>query len=91
MLTDVDGTNYKSTTTKLTVSTFLPADTLCGWLLHLPQRHFFDFSLGRMHREGIISSDPKVGSVKHGLTSNGRSQARVAATALIEVVSIKQQ
>ncbi|CBJ29761.1 conserved unknown protein [Ectocarpus siliculosus] len=36
--------------------------------------------------EGIISSNPKVGSVKHGLTSNGRSQARVAATALIEAV-----
>ncbi|CAN0370664.1 unnamed protein product, partial [Scytosiphon promiscuus] len=36
--------------------------------------------------EGIISSDPEVGSVKHGLTTNGRTQARVAATALIEVV-----
>eukprot|EP00752_Nemacystus_decipiens_P006707 g6030.t1 len=36
--------------------------------------------------EGVISSNPKVGAVKHGLTSNGRSQARVAATALIEVV-----
>ncbi|CAM9236263.1 unnamed protein product [Ectocarpus sp. 12 AP-2014] len=36
--------------------------------------------------EGIISSNPKVGSVKHGLTSNGRSQARVSATALIEAV-----
>lgn len=39
-----------------------------------------------VRREGIISSDPKVGAVKHGLTSNGRSQARIAATALIEVV-----
>lgn len=37
-------------------------------------------------REGIISSDPEIGSVKHGLTQNGRTQARVAATALIEVV-----
>lgn len=38
-------------------------------------------------REGIISSDPTIGAVNHGLTSNGRAQARAAATALIEVVS----
>ncbi|CAM9243483.1 unnamed protein product [Laminaria digitata] len=36
--------------------------------------------------EGIISSDPQIGAVSHGLTSNGRAQARAAATALIEVV-----
>lgn len=52
----------------------------------IAQRQVFAFSPGRIRREGIISSDPKVGAVKHGLTSNGRSQARVAATALIEVV-----
>ncbi|CAN0292613.1 unnamed protein product [Ascophyllum nodosum] len=36
--------------------------------------------------EGIISSNPDVGAAKHGLTSNGRAQARAAATALIELV-----
>jgi hypothetical protein len=35
--------------------------------------------------EGIISSNPDVGTVTHGLTTSGRVQARVAATQVIEV------
>jgi len=36
--------------------------------------------------EGIISSDPAVGTIKHGLTLDGRLQARRAATRLIDMV-----
>jgi len=36
--------------------------------------------------QGIISSDPLVGSTSHGLTSSGRVQARRAATSIIESV-----
>lgn len=36
--------------------------------------------------EGIISSDPAVGTVKHGLTMEGRLQARRAATRLLDMV-----
>ncbi|CAM9586133.1 unnamed protein product, partial [Choristocarpus tenellus] len=36
--------------------------------------------------EGIISSNPAVGTVSHGLTTGGRAQARAAATSLIELV-----
>jgi broad specificity phosphatase PhoE len=35
--------------------------------------------------EGIISSDPAIGTTKHGLTISGRVQARKAATSLLEV------
>jgi broad specificity phosphatase PhoE len=38
--------------------------------------------------EGIISSDPVGGTIKHGLTASGRAQARAAATQLIEVCCI---
>lgn len=36
--------------------------------------------------EGIISSDPAVGTVRHGLTADGRLQARRAATRLLDLV-----
>ncbi|CAM9180077.1 unnamed protein product [Chrysoparadoxa australica] len=36
--------------------------------------------------EGIISSDPAIGTTIHGLTSSGKAQARSAATGLIESV-----
>lgn len=36
--------------------------------------------------EGIISSDPFVGSLKHGLTDLGRTQARGAALPLINLI-----
>lgn len=36
--------------------------------------------------QGIISSDPVIGSTIHGLTSSGKLQARRAATSLIELV-----
>lgn len=36
--------------------------------------------------EGVISSDPAVGTVRHGLTVEGRLQARRAATQLIDAV-----
>ncbi|KAJ1633834.1 histidine phosphatase superfamily [Pavlovales sp. CCMP2436] len=36
--------------------------------------------------EGIISSSPEVGTVTHGLTAEGRLQARRAATALVDIV-----
>ena len=36
--------------------------------------------------QGIISSDPVVGTLKHGLTASGVIQARRAATAIIEKV-----
>ena len=39
------------------------------------------------YREGVISSNPAVGTVEHGLTELGRVQARAAATSLIEAVS----
>lgn len=39
-----------------------------------------------MIREGVISSNPETGAAMHGLTSNGRAQARAAATSLIEQV-----
>ncbi|CAM9533859.1 unnamed protein product, partial [Phaeothamnion confervicola] len=35
--------------------------------------------------EGIISSDPAIGTVRHGLTANGRAQARAAATRLLDL------
>jgi broad specificity phosphatase PhoE len=38
--------------------------------------------------EGIISSDPIGGTIRHGLTASGRAQARAAATQLIEVCCI---
>ena len=37
--------------------------------------------------EGIISSDPFIGTTKHGLTKTGIIQARRAAISLIEVIS----
>lgn len=40
--------------------------------------------------EGIISSDPAVGTVKHGLTVEGRLQARRAATRLVDLVGRDQ-
>jgi|EP00908_Phaeocystis_cordata_P017056 broad specificity phosphatase PhoE len=36
--------------------------------------------------EGVISSDPAVGTTRHGLTAEGRLQARRAATKLLDVV-----
>lgn len=36
--------------------------------------------------EGVISSNPDVGTVRHGLTSEGRLQARRAATRLVDLV-----
>lgn len=36
--------------------------------------------------EGVISSAPEVGTTKHGLTANGRVQARRAATRLIDLI-----
>ncbi|CAN0153350.1 unnamed protein product, partial [Discosporangium mesarthrocarpum] len=36
--------------------------------------------------EGIISSNPAIGTVGHGLTVDGSAQARAAATSLIELV-----
>eukprot|EP00953_Heterococcus_sp_UTEX-ZZ885_P026932 14505-Heterococcus_DN1.PRE.2 len=36
--------------------------------------------------EGIISSDPIGGTIRHGLTASGRAQARAAATQLIEAI-----
>lgn len=36
--------------------------------------------------EGVISSDPAVGTVRHQLTTEGRLQARRAATRLLDVV-----
>jgi len=35
---------------------------------------------------GVISSDPLVGSTTHGLTSEGKAQARRAATSLLDIV-----
>ena len=36
--------------------------------------------------EGVISSAPAVGTVKHGLTAEGRLQARQSATKLLDLV-----
>jgi len=36
--------------------------------------------------EGVISSNPDVGTVRHGLTTEGRLQARRAATQLLDIV-----
>ena len=40
--------------------------------------------------EGIISSNPAVGTVKHGLTVEGRLQARRAATKILDMVGREQ-
>eukprot|EP00611_Tribonema_gayanum_P009942 TRINITY_DN19836_c0_g1_i3.p1 TRINITY_DN19836_c0_g1~~TRINITY_DN19836_c0_g1_i3.p1 ORF type:complete len:307 (-),score=52.86 TRINITY_DN19836_c0_g1_i3:162-1082(-) len=56
--------------------------------LPLLQNRYFALRHGQSvaNMEGIISSDPAVGTVKHGLTTSGKVQARVAATQLIEAV-----
>lgn len=61
----------------------------CG-LETLPplQNRYFALRHGQSvaNMEGIISSDPEIGGITHGLTSNGQAQARAAATSLIEQV-----
>lgn len=89
MLLDHDDTDFTLISTELLGQLISTEPSACAApLLPLLRNRYFGLRHGQSEAnlEGIISSDPAVGTVKHGLTPLGRLQARRVGTRLVDLV-----